>query len=567
MPTVRRYDGEQLEQRPVAGPRVSVDAPAEAFGGGQSQQRLSESIRGLNAEATNMIIKEKNYADQVVVLDSDNKMADVERKLMHDPNTGALNKRGKDAFGTPDTVNAEFMKAAQEVEKGLNNENQKAAFRRQVQSRQLNINKQLDDHVARESRAYDDAVTEASIENEINEAGMNYSDPVRVAMSLENQRMKIIDKARRNGLPDEWTQDAVGKSFSKTHSLIINQMLSNGDDTSASEYYKENKDEILPSDRDALEKSIYEGQLLGEAQRGADEIFMKSDDRNEAFNHAKKIKDPALRKETESQLERMFTRQAVADRQELLKQFKMASDAVEQGKKPPANIWSKLNSNQRSSLDARLKQVNAGIQPTTDWPTYYNLKTMAADQKNDFIRENLMAYRSKMADSEFKELVNLQSSLSKNDAAASENLNGYRTTTQIIHDTLTSAGINPSAKPNSAEGKKVASFRRMVDEQIQLIQAQTGKEAKTDDVQKIVDNLLVKGIVPNSGIGGFFKKQKYVFELKPGDSVAIEKNEIPVAERNKIEDALRRRGLPVTDDRIIELYNRKIQTMVTDAAQ
>lgn len=557
MPKVQvpRYSPNQIDERPVSGPRVSVDAPLEAFGGGQSLQNVSNANRALNQQTLDIVVREKQNADQVMFLDADNQLAQKENDILYNKDTGALNKRGKDTFGLHDTVNDEFTKAAAEIEKNLKNDNQRASFRRSAQSRQMNLNKQIDVHVGQERRAFDDAQTQASIANDTNDAVLNYGDPVRVAMALENQRAKIIDKANRNGLPDEWTKMTTDQTFSKTHSAVIDQMLADGNDLAADQYFKENKDEILSDDRVKLEKALHEGAVLGDAQRNADEIFLKSDNRNEAFEKAKKIKDPELRKETEAQLERMFTRQSTAERQDSIRQFNLASDIVEQGSKPPANIWANLNATQRGALDARLKQVVAGVQPSTDWATYYNLKTMASEQKNEFTKENLMQYRHVLADAEFKDLANLQGQLNKNDAGAQASLNGYRTSKQIIDDTLISAGYKPNSKKPD-EMRRVANFRRMVDEQVSILQDQTQKKAKSEDIQRIADNLLINRIVKHGGFLGLSDSNKRTFELSTKD-VAVD--DIPVMERAKIESFLRRRQLPITQENVIGLYIKKLQ--------
>ena len=61
MPKVQvpRYSPNQIDERPVSGPRVSVDAPLEAFGGGQSLQNVSNANRALNQQTLDIVVREK----------------------------------------------------------------------------------------------------------------------------------------------------------------------------------------------------------------------------------------------------------------------------------------------------------------------------------------------------------------------------------------------------------------------------------------------------------------------------------------------------------------------------
>lgn len=547
---VPRVQDNSVQQAALPGARVNTQQPLSAFGGGDALERTDNAARGLNKDVMDFAMKQKQSADEVRVQEADLALS----KAQTDITLKAKKMVGKNAFEAPDFAEQEWRKTADTIRQGLSGDEQKRAFEKMYAVRSADIYSSVQQHVAVESKKYDTEVTDAYLKNAQNVAATNFTDigPTgQVAQSLYIQEEALKKYADRNGIPEELLKSKIAETKSATYSSVINQMLANHMDQVANEYYKTNKDAIMPDERIKLEKAIEQAAMLGEGQRKADEVFVKyGNNRNKAFEYIKNhIKDPELRKQTEEQIERMYTRQNLAQRADNHKSYQLASQLVENNQMPPKNITVNLTAEQNDALDRRLKQVNAGVQPNTDWATYYNLKTMASSQKNDFIGENLLEYRHVLADQEFKDLVNLQRQLSKNDPIAQSSLNGYRTSTQVINDTLASAGINVKSK-KLEDQKRVAQFRREVDEHVQILQDQTGKKAKSEDIQRIADNLLITAIAKRPGIMGIFDKEKKAFE--------IEYKDVPVSESSLIQKELKKRGIVPTEKKIVDLYIRSL---------
>ena len=111
MPTVPLVRERTVDTQPVSGPRVSSSAPLSAFGGGDALESTNQATQGFTNNMMKLALEQKQKADQVVVLDGDNQMANAENFILRDPEKGALNKRGKDAFGVPDMVNEQWNKS------------------------------------------------------------------------------------------------------------------------------------------------------------------------------------------------------------------------------------------------------------------------------------------------------------------------------------------------------------------------------------------------------------------------------------------------------------------------
>lgn len=547
MPTVPISRQNTVRDEALPGVRVNTSQPLSAFGGGELVDAPGNVVRGMGKEVVDFAIQQQLKADELRVQDADLEASQAQSDIQ----VKVKEMVGKDAFAAPDYLDAEWKKRTEKISESLANDRQRRQFDRIKKVRYADMYRSTNEHVSVESKRYDAASTDAYIKNSQAVAAVNYTDTAsggQIEQSIFLQEQAIRKFGDRNGVPEDIIKQKINEAKSETHMAVLNQMISNDEDLLANEYFKNNKENISSEERKKIKEVVEKASLQGEGQRTADDVFLKyKDNRNQAYDYVKeKIKDPELRKQTENELEKLFTRQSISKREKNYKNYQLASQMVEQNQRPPANITHELTAEQQSALNRRLKQVNAGVEPNTDWNTYYNLKTMAAENKNEFIHENLLEYRHMMADAEFKELSDTQAQLMKNDINAQKNLNGFRSATQIINDTLTTAGINTRSK-NSKDQKMIAQFKRMVDENLQIIQDQTGKKPKSEDVQRVVDNLLIMDISTK----GMFGKGKRVFELQYKD--------IPEQDRVSIHREMKRRGINATEQNVLDIYTKGIQ--------
>ncbi len=385
-------------------------------------------------------------------------------------------------------------------------------------------------------------------------------NPGKVDSAIKNQEAIIIDRANREGRSPEWVKEQVGDAQSKTHSSVIQRMLANGQDMAASEYYKSIKDQIGGGEVTQVEKSLEEGTLRGQSQRESDKIVGSTKDLTSALDQARKIEDPKLRDETTSRVKDFFTTKRLAENEAKETDYVGATNIIEKTKNfdnVPPNLLVKMTPAERTSLRNYADNLREGKKPVTNWDDFYNLRTMASSNstKTKFMQTNLMEYRPSLADSEFKELANLQAQLRNGDEKAEKTLDGYRTDAQIVDGALTSAGFDATPKQGTDDAKKVNQFRRKVDERIAQHQQNTGKKATNEEVQSIVDTMMVEGV---SEKGWIWDTKKRLFELNPGESIEIGVDDVPPAEKAKIESALKKNGMPVTSENIVKLFSKKI---------
>lgn len=559
MPSVPRLDGPQVQERGVQTARQAAEAPND-FGNQQALHRIGSAAEELVSQA-------KNHADQLAVLDADKQMSAYETQLLYDPKTGAYNKRGKDSFGIPDQVKDDYKKKVDEISANLNNPVQRDAFARSAQSRYQDVDRQIQKHVSVQMQQFDDETTNSFIANERSAAALNYQDPERVNASIQRQQAALIDHAQRNGLPDEWVKAKVQDAQSKTNVEVVSRMLANGDDLTAKKYYDTNKERFTGEDAIKLEKDLEEGSVRGESQRLSDKIFAShGSSLTAAMEEVKKIDNPKIRDAAQERIKSNFAIQETADRERRTKLQTKATNIIDKTGRLddiPPNEWNQFELSERSALKAYAKAKNEGAEIQTNWDTYYQLRTMAETPalQKEFMKINLLTKRGDLSNSHFKEFIDLQAGLHKQDDKTLKQLDGFRTDSQIVDDSWSALGKSKKDDP-----VEYVAYRRKIDDAIMAHQERTGKKATNKEVQEVVDNMLVEGITKRHP---WYRpdERKRVYQLGDTEAVEIDAKDVPQAERSKIEAALKRRGIQATDKMVVEWYGRKRATEQNNGGQ
>jgi hypothetical protein len=560
---VPRLDRPRVQEQAAPAFRQSVNAGVDAFGGGAALNGVTQAAQGLASAGQQMYLEEKAKADDVATQEAYVALKKMKQAKLWDPKEGALARQGKDSFGALDEYGTSFDTEADKIEEGLSNDTQKALFRKMRQSEKLEFDGSLQKHIFQETQKFDDQTTAATIQVERDEALLNYTDPAKIQKSLTMVRAAALSNADRMGLSPELTQLKVQGEISKTHSAIVDRYLANGQDLEAKAYFDANKADITGQDAAAMEKALEAGNTLGESQRKATEIMQTNGGSlSAALEQARQIENPNVQEATVREIKTRFGEQELVKKDADETRFRNAANVIEQTKqRPPANVWANLSLQERNALDSRLSQLRQGVQPETDWTLYSDLKLMASNPstRQQFLDKDPTIYRAKLADAEYKEIVNIFSGLRNGDGKTTKLLDGYRTNSEIVNTALLEIGVDPSPDAGSSDAETVATFRKKVDEQIIRQQSETGKEVSTTDVQKIVDDLRVESITSK---GWLWNTKQRVFELEAGQQIEVDPDDIPAPDKKKIEEALRRRGIAPTPDKILNLYTQKLQGLV-----
>lgn len=558
MPTVPRKQSLEVKEQGFGGMGFQAQAPLSAFGGGQAAARVNESLAGLVSAIGEVEDKRRSEADQLNIQNAETQAAELSTRLQVE----ATNKVGRDAFASPEYVKTEWEKGLQDIEKTLVNDNQKREFQKSSARTRMMLDRQVQFHVADQRRAVDDQETKAFIQASRDQAVLNSTDDLFVKDQVRKIRTRVDEWAVRNGVTDSVIKEnKVRDEVSATHRQVVGARLNAGRDQLAKEYFEANKADFNAEDLTYVEKIVKDGSVRGESQRQASEIMLKRPgDMKAALREAREIKDADVQNATVQEIKIRFEENRQAVRQAEEDSFKVAADLVEKNKsreKVPEQVWNRMSLEGRAAIERRIEQLRRGVSPVTDWTKYYDMKTMASSSatRDQFLRQNLGELRPDLADSEFKELIDLQTGLRQKDEAAMTKIEGFRTNEQILNGTFRANGFDLGSKSKD-DLQKIERIRRVVDEQVRTWERANKKDIPSEEFQNIVDKVFIKGVTDE---GMLWDTTNYFGLLEEGQSFAIRSSDIPVKERTKVEAALRSAGIAVTDKNVINLFNAKHQ--------
>lgn len=535
-----------VQQRALPNQRLTTDAPAAAFGGGQPVFDAAQKF----------IAQEQENADQLVTTEVFAKLKQAKNDLIFNPDTGLMNRKGKEAFGAPDEFLPQFDKNVEDITKDLS-QRQQAKVQRLVMTERVDFDETLNKHMTRERITYDEESTKSGLMAAQDEAIKNYDNNDKIINSLDSQAALIQAQAKRNGLGDDWVRTQTAQLASKTHSGVISRQLANGEDLRATQYYNDNKAFFSGEDAIKIEKELEVGSLRGSSQRLSDLIVSKSKSLSDALTEVKKIEDPKVRDATLERVKGEFSLKDAAKRDREESDFLSATNILEKGGSydsiPPA-IIARMPLSQRSSLRSYMSNKES------DPSTYYELKTMAATPatREKFLNTNLLDYVGSLSRSDFKELTGDQASMLKGDSQTEEKLDGFLSDKQAIDSVAVSAGIMPGRFASDETKNTYNSFLAAVNKEQIKLQKDNKRKATSEEVRAIADQFIIKGITEK---GFLFDSKKMLFESNDNEDFGIELEDIPKAEFKKIRDFLKSRNMVDSDTSILELYRKKLKGM------
>lgn len=544
MPSIPRYGQTQVRDE-VAKGEYNIKPSEEAFGGGKALAGIEAS-----GQLAQQVMKVKDDLDQVAAIDAVNRLKQEKTRMMFDPKEGALARRGKDSFDVIETYGTKYKEIGSKLETELKNDNQRKYFKKYFDQEGLELETTLSRHVFQEAEKYDDAQTEALLDNYKNDALLNYADTNAIRQSMVGIEEEVLRHASRKGMPAEWVKQKVQSAHSKVHTGVVAAYITNDQDQLAKAYFESNKDDFTATDRDAVLKDLEQATLRGEGQRRSDSIFDKhQDSMTKAMAEARKIKDPKLRDETERRLEARFTQKNRAEEQDVERMMvdglnQIDSTGTVAFEKIPG--WQKMKSSQRTALMNYAKTKAKGENVSTDWKEYHDLWLMASNPvtRSQFLRTSIYEKRDKLANQEFKELIKKQADLRSGKGDAEESLDQIFTRSQIVSKNLSAIGL----KSGTRDDEKIAMFNAKAEAKLRDYLKANGKaRISNEEFQaKVVDPLIEEiSVVPSSGWRSWLK----MGETKRGFEI-----EAPEDMQEQLAEKLRDRGIEPTKGNIDRAY-------------
>lgn len=575
MPKVQTYGGRKVRTAPVPGARRQAHETFESQGG-----QVGQALAGVGAGVARFAINtysqikqlEADRAVQVENLTTLRRLEEEDQRLLHDPEQGILTKRGLAVHEGMTGALEDYDKRVGEIATGLKTDRGRLFYEQQKIQRRAGNVRSISMHGERELTQYEARETESTLAALVNGAIADPTDLARIAQNITAAEAIIDTHGARIGLGPEARTEAKGKIRTQIHVGAVDRFLALENDVAAREYYEEVEKQITDeAAKTRLTKALEEGSLRGQSQREADQILGTSTTLAEAMKQVKAITDPKLRDAVQSRVEHEFT---VRDRQQREAHEAMTLRGLNIGertgdwRKIPVAEWQQYTVGERGAIQNYLEQKAQGLTVKTNPHVYTHLSTLALSPdpalRKAFVQANPAEWIDQLSPADYKHFVDLQGKIRAGDVEAAEKLLvNVQQQTRMVDEALVGMGLDPTppqpgqrtADPVASE--RVGTFRRAVREAVTRHEQRTQKPATDAEVQSIVDQLRTKTgkrVVKDSPLWpGATTVDAYAFETAQARVENVV--DVPASERRLIEAALRKRGKPMTDRTIVELFN------------
>lgn len=586
MPQVRRYGARQGQTAALPGARISPEAggTATAEGAGLAEQRgrTLQTLGRVGEEAAQLGVnlyarqqaevrreaeEARQRAIQLQVIEGENQLATWERDRVHDPRSGALTVKGKEAMPLPEIIDAEFEKVAGETAKTMATPEARLAFERVIAQRRQALGLAIRRHVDREIQTYTANEVKARVDNGIDlaiRAGTTPDAQGRLDLRAAAVELRAAENAFKAqapalGLGPEQVDEQLATIRTRVHEGIVNQLVAQGNMQAARAYFEEAGGAIDPERKDDIEKTLRAGTVKQQAQTETERILTAGGTLQEQRAKAKQIDDPDVQDEVLARIEHeaaVQQRQEAEDHRALLRGVADTLDRTRNVTAIPADQWARLDPSERSAFRSYVKQLVEKSDVDTDLRVYYgHLQAASRDPLKWAQETNLERQIDRLGKTEFKQLADLQHDILRGETKKAEQaLTGYLTTNQVVTNAFAAQGFDTTPEPGTPEANRFYALQREIDRQVAAMKAATGKEPSTADVQRIADEILTNVTLQRGTWRGLFTSESFTDVQKRLGEVTIA--DMPAELRRQAEDSLRRNGQIVNDQTVLNLYRR-----------
>lgn len=590
MPTVPFDPSVDLSANPMgrfAAPDVA--APAIQQGPDYTGKQIEQTGAAMvNAGSVFMKIAERiqDDVDDTVTKQADNFLSEKIREK----STKYLLTKGQDAVNGYAAVDEELTKIVKDTADGLENEMQRKMFGNVAQRRLIAARAEMGAHQLKQLKEWKFNETKSRVDNLMEDAVAD-ADKWSVPNSLYQQRKtammaEVDDLAQQAGIVNEngeldrnsdQYKSLVRSANTKLHETVINQFVAEERPKMAAAYLKNYRGEI---DREKLDN------LTAFVKKAEETVNVKEDSLRLQLGMSKLPFDQAL-----SEVNTMFQdgkisaelRDATVTRLEHQNQIAKQAEAkmnaqmlgeaqewmIRHPGQPVINMPAKYQTWARETGHwASLKALEkTGGQGETNYEVYGRLITMPAEDLAKMSSDDLFTkYRSQLSKGDYEQmLVRIAAAKAAvGKAEAKPELTVFETNTEIVKRAAQENKILPyTGSPNEKQQKDFALFEKQIQKYVnefEITQLGGKRKANTDEVKKITNQVLLDKVridewgrdpeVMSYQITPENAKQAYV-DVK-GKQVYL--SQIPATDREQIAAGLKKRGLPVTQQAIAEIW-------------
>lgn len=245
MARVPTYDSPQVQRQALPGARFD-EAPVGLAGDITARQtaQIQQGADRLIDTGTKIELDLMEQANQLRVDDAVNQAKEQALRLTFDKDAGFTNLKGQAALQRPngqslaDEFGSGLESGVSALAAGLGNDRQRQLFQQRTQPVLQQFRAQLLQHENQEFKNYATSVREGTIQNRLNEIGLNYNNPAVVGDAVNSIYASTYDLARLNGRSAEWAEAQARKMASNAHLTAIESALQKNDPIYADQYLK-----------------------------------------------------------------------------------------------------------------------------------------------------------------------------------------------------------------------------------------------------------------------------------------------------------------------------------------
>jgi hypothetical protein len=329
---VPSYGAPKVQQASMPGIRANVNAPAEAFGGGQAAKPY-EAFGNVAESAANIYQVEKENADSARNKNTDFKFDKY--VIGQKSENGYLGKKGEAALNKDelkkmldglDAVHEDALKSA-------SNDEQRYYATQAYYKNQASLEALGSDHFMKQKEVFDKENTVAVQKTSKSRAVMAYNIPEEIQKAEENLTNATGSYAKGLGLSEESQSVAINEQVSELHKGVLEKYINNLDTAGAQKYYNANKSKFFGKDIDAVDSMLKSAKLDSSSTALADSIFKKEGYRGEvALNERlSQIGDENLRSATKTKIMVLNENEKKKTENDANQKFISAAEMIEKG--------------------------------------------------------------------------------------------------------------------------------------------------------------------------------------------------------------------------------------------
>lgn len=272
MPKVPRITEPTVAPDVVAGANAPrpLQNPLTQFA--ETGSRVAKQVEQIQHE-------EQRKVDRIKVLRAQSQALQAENELLDDPEKGAFTLKGENAFGLNTKMMPQLRGRLDEIQQGLDTEDQIQAFQQFRLHREASSEGRLLDHENRQRDAFYTQEEESAAMAGADHVYRHADNPEQVQFGINMQLAALSSRAERNGYSDAVLNEKKGEIVAASHAAVVRAMMDHKRYAEAEKYAADHDGEIAQSSKvhDDLKSALKIAKKQDEAERRQAIIWARQD--------------------------------------------------------------------------------------------------------------------------------------------------------------------------------------------------------------------------------------------------------------------------------------------------